>query len=346
LANKIFLLFSAVAIALGVSTTTLAAKGNDTLTVAFWNVENLFDTVDDPAKDDAEFLPDAANAWTNERLDTKLKNLAKVINSMNNGKGPDVMGFAEVEHQALLDELIAKYLNNKEYGVVYAESPDARGIDVGLIYNKAVFTFISMKADSVFLPDKYATRLILNGNLMTSGKDTIHFFVNHWPSRRGGEEQSEINRIAAAKVLKANLDNLLKENENTKIIMMGDFNDNPTNNSISQVVDAGIVVCDSIIYKKVNGISNLALRKFNNGDGSYFFRGKFDMIDQMLVSNNVLLGAGFKYICESFEVYRPEFMVTQTGKYKGGSSPTFGGKTYLGGYSDHFPVTAKFRFER
>lgn len=320
-------------------------NGGDTLTVSFWNVENLYDTDDDPLKDDAEFLPNSANAWTNERLETKLKNLASVINLMNNGKGPDVMGFAEVEHQALLDKLIANYLNNKDYGVVYAESPDARGIDVGLIYNKNKLTFISMKADSVFLPDKYATRLILNANLC-DGNDTIHFFVNHWPSRRGGAEKSEVNRVAAAQVLKGNLNDLLSRNSNSKIIMMGDFNDDPTDKSITQIVGAEIVICDSIQYKSSNGISNLALRKFNTGDGSYLFQGKFSMIDQMLVSNSVLNGLGIKYICESFEVFRPAFMVTQTGKYKGGSIPTFGGKNYLGGYSDHFPVTAKFVDER
>lgn len=314
----------------------------DTVTVAFWNVENLFDAIDDPAKDDAEFLPTAESNWTNERLDEKFSHLAKVINAMNNGRGPDVMGFGEVEHQALLDELIAKYFNNKDYGVVYAESPDARGIDVGLIYNKDKFKLAWMKADTVILPDKYATRLILNANLIAGNNDSIHFFVNHWPSRRGGQEKSDINRIAAAKVLEANVQNLFGKDAKTKIIIMGDFNDNPDNSSIKEILKATGVTCDSVLMKPEKGLTNLAYRKFSVGQGSYFYAGKFDMIDQMIVSNNILTGKSVNYICESFDVFKPAFMVTETGKYKGAASPTYGGKKYLGGYSDHFPVTAKF----
>jgi predicted extracellular nuclease len=335
------LIFTAIT---AVETYGKTLEGKDTLMAAFWNLENLFDAVDDPVKDDAEFLPESEKNWTNEKVEAKLSHLARVINSMNSGKGPDVLGVAEVEHQALLDEMIAKYFNNKNYGVVYAESPDARGIDVGLIYNKDKFSLAGMKVDTVTLPDKYATRLILNGNLVYSSGDTLHFFINHWPSRRGGAEKSEINRIAAAKVLRNNIDRLFAESPESKIIMMGDFNDNPTDKSISEVVKATVVYCDSISLKNMKEVSNLALRKFNAGEGSYFYQGKFDMIDQIMISNVLLKGAGIKYLCESFEVYKPDFMVTQNGKYKGSANPTFGGKSYLGGYSDHFPVTAKFLF--
>jgi endonuclease/exonuclease/phosphatase family metal-dependent hydrolase len=316
--------------------------GQDAVFVAFWNLENLFDTVDDPNKEDEEFLPTSEKEWTPERLDKKLRNLARVINSMNNDQGPDVLGVSEVEHQALLDTMISKYLKNKNYKVAYAESPDNRGIDVGLLYDGAKFKLESIKTDTVNLPDKYPTRFILNVNLISQNeKDTIHFFVNHWPSRRGGEDKSEINRITAAGVLRSEVNKLLSQDDKSKIIICGDFNDEPSNNSIKNTLQAGTLYCDSIGLKAGSGLWDIAARKHLAGEGSYFYQGKFEMIDQFILSNSLVNGSSLKYMCESFEVYKPQFMVTESGKYKGSANPTYGGKKYLGGYSDHFPVTAR-----
>ncbi|RPI71443.1 MAG: endonuclease, partial [Ignavibacteriales bacterium] len=174
---------------------TLPQNNSDTISIAFWNLENLFDISDDPDKDDDEFLPSGSKEWTAERLDKKLYNLSRVIRSMNNDRGPDILGVCEVEHQHLLDTLVTKFFNDKNYKTSYLESPDNRGIDNGLIYNADLFTFLSVKGDTVKLNDGYPTRLVLNVNLITRDNDTLYVYVNHWPSRRGGEAESEPDRV-------------------------------------------------------------------------------------------------------------------------------------------------------
>ena len=178
----------------------------DTLFVAHWNLENLFDTIDDPKTDDKEFVSGSAKEWSEERLDKKLYNLARVIRSMNNNNGPDLLGVCEVEHQDLLDSMLNKYLEDKSYKVGYLESPDGRGIDNGIIYNSKIFKMLDIKGLKVNLVNGYDTRLILFGTFLFQQKDTIYFFVNHWPSRRGGEVESEPRRITAAKTLRTEVE--------------------------------------------------------------------------------------------------------------------------------------------
>ena len=309
-------------------------------TAANWNLENLFDTTDDPNKNDVEFTPESKKEWTQERLNEKLSNLSKVISSMNNGKGPDLLGVEEVEHEALLDSLIKKYIHQKNYKVAYDESPDERGIDVGLIYNADIFKLLSLKADTVKLPDKYPTRLILNVKLVTKNKDTIYVFVNHWPSRIGGEEKSEIKRVTAAMILRTEVNKILLKNPNSNIIIVGDFNDEPKNKSIAEILNAKDFNCRNNPDINSKDLFNLAYKESEAGEGSYMYRSQWNMLDQIIVSGNLLHK---NYECGSFEIYKPEFMVTRSGRFKGAAFPTYGGgNRYLGGYSDHFPVIAKF----
>lgn len=320
---------------------------SDTLIVAHWNLENLFDTINDSEKNDEEFLPQGQKEWTEERLDKKLYNLSRVIRSMNNNDGPDILGMSEVEHQALIDSMLNKFLSDKNYGVAYLESPDERGIDNGLIFKKDKFSLINVNGLHVQLDSNYETRLILFVRLLSENKDTLNVFVNHWPSRRGGEEKSEWARIAAAKTLRNTVDNLFLSNSNSKIIIIGDFNDEPTNNSIIEILKAAPFYCNSININDLKedtktDLFNLAYQKYSEGDGSYFYRDNFNMIDQIIVSKDFLTGNNIIYKCDSFDVYKPEFMVTHSGKFKGAPFPTYGGNRYLGGYSDHFPVIAKF----
>ena len=321
----------------------------DTLFVASWNLENLFDAVKDTGKNDGEFLPTSKINWTQERLDKKLENLSKVIRDMNWGHGPDILGVVEVEHQALLDSLVSRYFKDKNYKIAYFESPDKRGIDNGLIYNSDKFKLLNEIGDTVKLSDNYPTRLILNANLLFNKKDTISFFVNHWPARLGGQEKSEPNRIDAAGILKREVDKRLVANPNAKIIIMGDFNDEPGNKSIKEILSADSIVCNVKTHKpdfnKKSELFNLAYEDFSKGMGSYKYRDTWNMLDQIIVSKNLVAGKQLKYICSSFEIFKPEFMVTRSGKYKGTPFPTYGGRTYLGGYSDHFPVTARFVFK-
>jgi len=316
----------------------------DTLVVAFYNQENLFDAVDDPQKEDADFLPTSKKEWTEERFDKKMANMSKVIRSMNDNKGPDIIGVCEVENQAVLETMVEKYLSDLNYQIVYKESPDNRGIDVGLLFRKNIFKLASMHADTVELPDKYPTRLILNANLVTPNDDTLHVFVNHWPSRRGGSDASEISRITAAKVLRNEVESLFAASNKSLFLAMGDFNDEPTNISIKDTLNALPLSCDDIDKSKssIPHLYNLAYGKKIHGEGSYKYQSEWDMLDQIIVSENLLMNESLHYVCPSFEIYKPDFIVTHSGKYEGAPFPTYGGNRYLGGYSDHFPVLAKF----
>ncbi len=324
-----------------------AQTKSDTLYVAHWNVENLFDTVDDPKTIDEEFLPQSEKEWTKDRLDKKLYNLSRVIRSMNNNEGPDILGMCEVEHQALIDSMLTNFLSDKNYGVAYLESPDERGIDNGLIFKKDKFSLISVKGLYVNIGAGNETRLILFSQLLFDQKDTLNVFVNHWPSRRGGQENSEWARIIAAKTLRHTVDSLFFSNSKSKIVIVGDFNDEPNNISILENLKAAPLLCESTNFKdliedKKTDLFNLAYQKYSEGDGSFFYQNDFNMLDQIIISKDLLIGNDLRYKCNSFEVYKPEFMVTHSGKFKGAPFPTFGGKRYLGGYSDHFPVIAKF----
>lgn len=331
-------------------TTSLSAfacsKNNgDTLFVAFWNVENLFDTIDDLNKDDSEFLPSSKKEWDEEKLEKKMFNLSRVIISMNNGEGPDLMGFAECENEAVFTEMVNKHLSNFSYNIAYRESPDNRGIDVAFIYNKNKFDLVSVIGDTVTLPSNYPTRLILSITLKTKTGEDLYIFVNHWPSRRGGETESEKNRIAAAEVLRTKVDELFKTNPDSKIIIMGDFNDEPNNVSITDHLKANYYDCNAMIAGNIppmNELYNLAAKSKQMGLGSFKFQTYWNLIDQIIISGALLGGQNFDYICDSFEIYKPYFMVTRSGKYEGAPLPTYGGDRYIGGYSDHFPVIAKF----
>lgn len=310
--------------------------------VANWNLENLFDTVNDPQKDDDEFLPEAASKWTQERLEKKLSNLAEVIRSMNNGKGPDILSVEEVENKGLLDTLLGKYLSGRNYKISYADCPDERGIDIGIIYNADILKLSGQKADTVKLENNDKTRLILRAEFKLNGKERLYVYANHWPSRRGGENESDKNRAAAAGLLRKDVDALLKKDTNSNILIMGDFNDEPSNASLNKTLDAVNFKCDSLSSGKYD-LYNLAFQKHLAKDGSFFYRGNWNMLDNIIVSRHVVMK---HYKCNSFEVYRPEFMVTRSGQYKASPFPTYGGKRYLGGYSDHFPVTAVLQFAK
>ncbi|MFZ1520182.1 MAG: endonuclease/exonuclease/phosphatase family protein [Ignavibacteriaceae bacterium] len=337
-------------ILLTINSVACAQQKSDTLFVAHWNVENLFDNVDDKTADE-EFLSSGSKEWTNERIEKKMYNLARVIRSMNNDKGPDLLGVCEVEHQFLLDSMINNYLSDKSYKVAYLESPDGRGIDNGIIYNSKIFTLLSTNGYETKFSDGYDTRLILLGTFLFEQRDTIHFFVNHWPSRRGGEEQSQPRRIKVAETIRNVVDSLFRNNNKSKIIIVGDFNDEPTNISITETLKAQPFFCDSLDHEKLpedlgTDLLNTSYKAWSDGFGSYKFKDDFNMLDQIIISKDLLFGSKIKYVCNSFEVYKPYLMVTRTGKFQGAPFPTYGGTRYLGGYSDHFAVTAKFIIEK
>ncbi len=336
--------FIMITIALAVNTSS-QAQNHDTLYVAFWNLENLFDTVNDPDKNDEQFLPDGDREWTEERLDRKMYNLARVIRSMNNYYGADILGVCETEHQSVLEKLTSRFLSDINYKITYLESPDKRGIDNGLLYNADKFQLLSVTGDTVHLADNWPTRLILKARLLFKWKDTLSVYVNHWPSRSKGREKSEPNRISAANTVRKSVDEEFNRNPNAKIIIVGDFNDEPSNISMINSLKALAFNCDSPVdISSVAGseLYNISYNTYNDTIGTYLYHGDWNMLDQIIVSGDLIIDPALKYICNSFEIYDPYYMVTRSGRYKGAAYPTFGGRRYLGGYSDHFPVVAKF----
>lgn len=320
--------------------------------IAFWNVENLYDTIDDPAVKDEEFLPSSKNAWTAQRYETKLKNTAHVILEMNNGRGPDILGMAEVENRGVLLDLTTKTdLKKQKYGIVHYDSPDQRGIDVALIYKEKSFKVLSSASVPVLLPqgpkDTAAPRptrdiLVVRGIL--NKKDTICILVNHWPSRLGGTEESEHKRIAAARVVQAIYDSLNKLYPRPEIITMGDFNDEPNNTSL-RYLKWNDYYSHLAYGTEVNIFCNLMDSIKTSGDGTHYYKKEKSCLDQILITPNLKEQKSY-YVARAF-IFKPDWMFDEV--YKGdGLSPkrTWAGSRYIGGYSDHLPVYTILKYQK
>ena len=296
--------------------------------IGFYNVENLFDLVDDPDKNDDEFTPEGDNEWDRERLDSKLTNISRVISEM--ARGVDILGLSEVESLAVLTELVAMpSLQRHNYQIVHQESPDWRGIDCALLYKPDRFQLLDFQA--IPFPDEdYTTRDILHVEGIYFG-DTLHVFVNHWPSRRGGKADK---RNAAAERLRQEVDELLAENDQAKIIIMGDLNDDPNNKSVKKILRA-------VDFDKVeeDDLYNPSAAVFKQGLGTLYYNGAWNLFDQIIVSQGLMEGAeGVTYQPESFSIFGPPWMRNQTGQFAGGPFRSFSYGVYQNGFSDHFPT--------
>ncbi len=318
-------------------------KTKETIRIAFYNVENLYDTKDDPKVKDEEFLPDGKNKWTEERYKTKLDNLAKVILAIGDGKGPAILGMAEVENKGVLEDLTQKTaLKEQQYGIVHYDSPDGRGIDVAMIYKKAKFQVLDSKSltmpklSDTLLP----TRDVLLVKGIVGGRDTLYIMVNHWPSRRNGTTESEQRRIVAANFIKHIEDSLQKENPNAQVLAMGDLNDEPTDESLRGITHAAD-------QTRQDGFVNMMWSLKKNGDGTHYYKGEKSMFDQILVSPSLLRKRGYYTEESNARIFRPDWVMGEV--YKGDPpSPmrTFAGSRYLGGYSDHLAVYIDLVFSK
>lgn len=316
---------------------------NNEIFIATWNVENLFDTEDDPFKDDSEFLPESKKQWTDDKLETKLTNLMRVINYMNDGCGPDILALQEVENINVVKRLLYK-LNFRNYVLVYRESPDNRGIDVTLIYDRDIFNIVFADTIQVNLLVKQKTRHILYVVLNHKARnENLHIFVNHWPSRLGGQVKSEPKRIIAATTLRQKVDSLFQIDKNTNILILGDFNDEPDDISISKILNAKNYDCQENNITSAELI-NLAYKIYESGKGTYMYGSDWNMIDQIIISSSLVDKKNIDYLCVSFEIIQPDYMVQKEGDKIGAPIPTYSGNRYIGGFSDHFPVAAKFKF--
>jgi len=313
--------------------------------VMFYNVENLFDTEDDKHKNDNEFLPEGRRNWTQRRYGNKLTNIAKVISAAGDGlEIPAIVGLCEVENDRVLTDLTRYSLLKKwNYRFVVTDSPDDRGIDVALLYQRNKFKYIDHRFYRLTFPynPRKKTRDILYVTGLTSNRDTLDVFVCHFPSRRGGEEKSEPDRIYAASVLKKAVDSLYQIRCNANIIIMGDFNDEPSNRSIRETLGAMPAESNAI----PQGLYNLFahFEKVNNR-GSYKFGRAWNMLDQIIVSGNLLDSANHLHVVpQSAAIFSRDYMLTDD-RNNGGKRPkkTFHGNTHEDGYSDHLPIIADF----
>ena len=315
-----------------------------TLRAAFYNVENLFDTKDDTNKNDDDFLPTGKNEWNAERYQTKLERISEVLNKIGDGKMPDIVGLCEVENLSVLQDVVKQ--SGSKAAIVHFDSPDERGIDVALLYNPQTFKLVEKQALPVKLSDDYTRDILYTKGTIPNG-EYLHVFVNHWPSRREGTEQSEIKRVTAAKVLKRKLDEIFQSEPNAKVIITGDFNDEPENNSLTQALST---------KNTYNNLSNADL--FNTsyalkqrGEGTLVYNKEWNLFDQFIVSGAAINDKkGLRIAPENSYVFRPKqpLHVEKDGKKKwityrdkdGNESPnkTYGGNKYYGGYSDHLPV--------
>lgn len=309
------------------------------VSIVFYNVENLFDTINQPNVADEEFTPQSEKKWNSERYQAKLDNVSKVLAASGKDDLPAVIGMCEVENQHVVDDLVHhKNLKKGKYKIVHEDSPDGRGIDVALAYNKKLFKCISHETLSVKLPGENArpTRDILHVIGRLAKQDTIHLFVNHWPSRYGGEEESEPNRIAAAETLRDKVNEVLEESPDAKILIMGDFNDYPLNNSIQITLNAK----ERQDAEHATDLVNLAFPMHRAGVGSYNYRGEWGVLDQMMASQGLVNAQRGAAVSDAdFYIVKEQWMLYVHPKY-GDEKPnrTYGGDTYYGGFSDHLPV--------
>jgi predicted extracellular nuclease len=302
--------------------------------ILFYNVENLFDTIDDPLKDDAEFLPGTKSDWNTPKYKTKIAHIGQVIEKAN---FPVIIGFSEVENDAVLADLVnSPTLASKKYGFVHFDSPDERGIDVALLYRTDLFSVKTKRALPVVFPteptDKTRDVLYVSGTL---GGETVHVFVNHWPSRSEGEEKTRHRRAAAGSVVRHTVDSLFKANKDAQIVIMGDLNDHPTDESVTKALGA----LNSDVAITPNNIYNLADRFAKEGKGTHKYKGEWGTLDQLIVSSGFLAAKGIYTKVDAAHVAEFDFLLEPDTRGGGmWTKRTYAGTKYLDGYSDHLPV--------
>lgn len=320
---------------------TSAQKEEKYLTaIAFYNLENLFDIYDDPKKYDEDFTPTGAYKYTEEVYQKKLDNMAKVLSEIATDKlpeGPAIIGVAEVENITPLRDLLAMpKLKQRGWKAILIEGPDARGIDVGLIYNPKFFKVIEAKSHFVNIENnesKSKTRDILQVTGVLLG-DTLTVLVGHWPSRRGGEAASQWKRARAAQVCKDIKDSLVAANPNARVVIMGDLNDDPVSPSVAKTLGAK---GDKDAVEK-GGLFNPFYDYFKKGIGTLGYNDGWNLFDQIIISSGFIQGADDGWQFKEAKIFDKNYLRNQFGKYKGYPHRSFEGSVWIDGYSDHLPT--------
>lgn len=306
--------------------------------VGFYNVENLFDTLDNPAINDEEFTPDGKRVWNGVKYKDKVANIASVISQLGLEmceQGISLLGISEIENDTVIEDLVTHpVIRSRNYDYVHHSSKDGRGIDVALIYDKDVFDPINVVPYTVDIKSMGSSRptrdvLLVSGNL---DGELVHITVNHWPSRSGGEKRTSKYRNLAAQVNRHILDSLLQMDSESKVFILGDMNDDPNNDSMTKYLRAKSKAKNVGLDDMFNPYSNL----HKQGLGTTAYRDRWSLFDQIVMSNGLLNNRDLKY--HKAVIFNKKYMIQKWGRYKGYPFRTFSGDEYQGGYSDHFPV--------
>ncbi len=312
-------------------------------TIAFYNLENLYDPEDDTTiYDEASPIMEMAEDLREAVYKQKLSNMARVLSEIgktDTGTTPTLIGIAEVENRKVLEDLVnQKPLLQEDYGIIQFDSPDRRGIDVALLYQKKLFIPTHFKAHTLLIYDNNdkTKRVFTRDQLLVSGVldgERIHIIVNHWPSRSGGEARSRPKRIKAAKLTKRIIDSLFSEDPYAKIITMGDLNDDPTSPSVKKVLKAK----ENKEDVKLKELYNPMEKMYNRGLGTLAYRDSWNLFDQIIISKELLKKEYSSYTFYKAGIYNKSYLANPRGKYKGYPYRSFA-NGFTGGYSDHFPV--------
>ena len=307
-------------------------KQDNLYTVAFYNLENLFDIYDDENTLDDDFTPKGKKKWDAKRYHRKLKKLSSVISQIgthSSSTAPIIIGLAEVENLQVVTDLVNTVaLQKYNYGIVHFDSSDERGIEVALLYQKEYFEFITAESITLYLHENAGERdytrdvLLVKGNLKG---ELTHFIVNHWPSRRKGTNETEHKRIKAATLNQEIIAKINQEINDPKIIIMGDFNDDPTSNSIKQHL---------VTQEFYNPFESI----LDKGRGSLKYNDDWYLFDQIILSRNFFVKQNDQHVFKQAEIFDEHFLKEWKGKRKGNPFRTYIGKWHQGGFSDHFPV--------
>jgi hypothetical protein len=323
---------------------TKAQQNYKAAVIGFYNLENLYDTLDDPKTNDEEFLPSGARNYNSTTYWNKIGKLASVLAQMGTDEGikiadgPAILGVAEVENAEVLRDLVNHTsLKNRNYQIVHYNSRDIRGVDVGLLYNPKYFVVEDSRALFVKLPggakDSYFTRDVLWVKGKLDG-ETIHVYVNHWPSRLGGEERSAPARAAAALVCKNHIDSIGLADGEQKVVIMGDLNDDPISPSLTDVLQAKGKQKDV----KTGGLFNPWVDMYKKGIGTLAYQDAWGLFDQIVIGRKWIEREQTGFFFHKQYIFNREFMTENTGRYRGYPMRTWDGLTYRGGFSDHFPT--------
>lgn len=315
-------------------------KKYTTVCVGFFNVENLFDTLDQENVRDSEYTPDSDKLWGTERYNKKLDDLGRVISELGADLHPNglaVLGLAEVENRDVLEDLVRNpAIADRNYQIVHHDSPDRRGIDVALLYDPTRFKVTSHRAFFLDLgTQENGDTIFTRDQLLVSGElegEAVHVIVAHWPSRSGGQKRSSPRRIKAGELGRQIVDSLMAEDPEAKVFYMGDLNDDPTDPSVKRFLRT---TGDKLMA--TNGrLFNPMVDYARKGIGSNAWRDSWNLFDQIALSEHLLDDDGYRYY--GTRIYNEPYLRLKEGNFAGYPFRTFVGSTYQGGFSDHFPV--------